>query len=166
LDSWRQLNGRKKNNDPHPNPYLVRHDRVRSVEGVAEEISMLTPERLDELESLFAECVGGEWHAYRNNAEWLIRNDDRNAFPTWIAALSIRGHPKVTAEAIAAFHNAIPDLIRAARENQKLRVALKLMLDLHGKPMREEWINQAAFEHCQAVQKQAKEALAQTGGDA
>jgi hypothetical protein len=44
-------------------------------------------------------------------------------------------------------------------EDVALREALRAMLDTHGKPHREEWINDAAFEHARRVDAQARAVL-------
>ena len=47
-------------------------------------------------------------------------------------------------------------------ENERLRAALQEMLETHGKPHREEWINDAAFEHAKQVDARARQALTNT----
>lgn len=47
-------------------------------------------------------------------------------------------------------------------EVERLREALRAMLNTHGKPHREEWMNDAGFEHAKAVDAQARRALGDT----
>jgi hypothetical protein len=46
-----------------------------------------------------------------------------------------------------------------------LRVALRAMLETHGRPHRSEWTNERAFEHAKTVDAQARAALKQEGAD-
>jgi hypothetical protein len=48
----------------------------------------------------------------------------------------------------------------------ELLAALDSMLNTHGKPMREEWMSDAAFEHCKRVHDQARAAVAKARGQA
>lgn len=50
-------------------------------------------------------------------------------------------------------------LLEMAAEIERLTAALQAMLDMHGKPHREEWLNDAAFEHAKRVDAQAHRAL-------
>ena len=49
--------------------------------------------------------------------------------------------------------------LEAANVIERLRAALQAMLECHGKPHREEWINDAAYQHAVEVDAQARRAL-------
>jgi hypothetical protein len=63
------------------------------------------------------------------------------------------------------------DLINHIEADERIRdaahdmlTALKALLAAHGKPMREEWINDAAFGHAKLVDAQARAAIAKAEG--
>lgn len=49
-------------------------------------------------------------------------------------------------------------------QHAELLAALQAMLDTHGKPMREEWMNDAGFEHARKVDAQARAAITKATG--
>jgi hypothetical protein len=51
-------------------------------------------------------------------------------------------------------------------EIEHLRTVLNAMLHQHGKPMREEWLNEAGFEEAKNVHRQACAALASSSDGA
>lgn len=59
-------------------------------------------------------------------------------------------------------HEAMKRAIRAERQLAEVRGALQAMLDTHWKPRREEWLNDAAFEHAKSVDVKARAVLSQT----
>lgn len=78
-----------------------------------------------------------------------------DAMPVTANALSLRECDRLANKFAAIIDREMQTEITQLR----LRVALQAMLDTHGMPVRDEWINDAAFEHAKAVDAQARAAL-------
>jgi hypothetical protein len=54
----------------------------------------------------------------------------------------------------------VAEIERLRALNGELVAALKAMLHMHGKPQREEWLNNAGFEEAKQIDAQARAAIA------
>lgn len=55
--------------------------------------------------------------------------------------------------------DAADEIERLARERAELALHLNAMLELHGKPKRDEWLSEKAWEHAIIITENAKTAL-------